>query len=171
MSWPVSLRSAMVWPTPPLKAPAPPESVRSSVVDTDALQVPPNVDLWAACFPEFGPVLRQPGNAARFDRYGRITLDRWSKGRVVVLGDAAHAMPSSRGQGANIGISNAVAFASSVERDHDLDEAIRNWERVQRPAVELIQNEAVRLVLSRALDRGRPETEPVFVPGVTHQQV
>jgi 2-methyl-3-hydroxypyridine 5-carboxylic acid dioxygenase len=145
-------------------------ALMAPISDADALALPPDADLWSGSFPDFEPVLRQAGNAARFDRYGKITLGHWSKGRVVIVGDAAHAMPSSRGQGANVGIGNAVALASFLDGFDDLEEALRCWEQTQRPAVETIQDEAVRLVRSRALDRGRPEQEPHFVPGATHQQ-
>jgi 2-methyl-3-hydroxypyridine 5-carboxylic acid dioxygenase len=146
-------------------------ALMAPVSDEDAVSLPPNVELWSASFPEFEAVLKQADNSARFDRYGRIRLSRWSKGRVAIVGDAAHAMPSSRGQGANVGIGNAVTLASFIDSFDDLDEAVRSWERAQRPAVEAIQDEAVRLVRSRALDRGRPEQEPHFVPGANHQQL
>ncbi len=145
-------------------------ALMAPVSDADAMQLPVNVDLWSASFPEFEPVLNQAENATRFDRYGRITLSQWSKGRVAIVGDAAHAMPSSRGQGANVGLGNAIALASHIEASSDLDRALQRWEQAQRPAVEVIQDEAVRLVRSRALDRGRPEQEPHFVPGATLQQ-
>ncbi|MGE0800324.1 MAG: FAD-dependent oxidoreductase [Lautropia sp.] len=139
--------------------------------DTEAVAMPLNKDLWASSFPDLAPLLALLEDPGRFDRYGMIVLDRWSCGRVAIVGDAAHAMPSSLGQGANVGIGTAVSLASYLSNLDDIDAALRQWEREQRPGVEAVQNEAVHLIHSRALDRGRPEKEPLFVPGLEMQRV
>ena len=56
------------------------------------------------------------------DRWGlfhRPPLGRWTKGRVTLLGDAAHAMAPHHGQGANQSIEDAVVLAGclGVSRD------------------------------------------------------
>ena len=44
-------------------------------------------------------------------------LPRWSRGRAVVVGDAAHAQPPNLGQGANLTFQNALALAEYLDRD------------------------------------------------------
>ncbi|KAJ8609896.1 hypothetical protein CTAYLR_005549 [Chrysophaeum taylorii] len=49
--------------------------------------------------------------ASVFQRFPRFA---WSKGRVILIGDAAHAMPPFLGQGANQAIADAVALADRL---------------------------------------------------------
>ena len=46
-----------------------------------------------------------------------LGLNRWHRGRVVLVGDAAHAMPPFLGQGANQGIQDAVCLAEQLAGD------------------------------------------------------
>ena len=43
-----------------------------------------------------------------------LGLNRWHRGRVVLVGDSAHAMPPFLGQGANQGIQDAVCLADQL---------------------------------------------------------
>jgi 2-polyprenyl-6-methoxyphenol hydroxylase-like FAD-dependent oxidoreductase len=59
----------------------------------------------------------------------------WYRGRVVLIGDAAHANPPNIAQGAAMGIEDAVVLAEEVARPASLDQALarfmaRRWERV-----------------------------------------
>jgi 2-polyprenyl-6-methoxyphenol hydroxylase-like FAD-dependent oxidoreductase len=58
----------------------------------------------------------------------------WSKGRVVLIGDAVHATTPHLGAGACIGIEDAIVLAQELERQETLDDALksfgnRRWER------------------------------------------
>lgn len=140
-------------------------ALMAPIDDSEALQLPLNVELWAENFPDLTPLFARSADPGRVDRYGTIRLNGWSKGRAVVIGDAAHAMPSSLGQGANVGIANAVALTRHLEQEACIDVALCRWEEARRPDTEAIQNEAERLMEARALAKGRPSTEPVYVPG------
>ncbi len=50
--------------------------------------------------------------------YFDVRMRRWHRGRVVALGDAAHATSPQLGQGANLALCDAAALAHSLE-DHD----------------------------------------------------
>ena len=50
----------------------------------------------------------------RWGLFARRPLGRWSRGPVVLLGDAAHAMLPHHGQGANQTIEDAVVLAAEL---------------------------------------------------------
>lgn len=51
----------------------------------------------------------------------------WFKGRVVILGDAAHASTAHLGQGGAMAIEDAVVLAEELGKDIDVDTAFRNY--------------------------------------------
>ncbi len=63
----------------------------------------------------------------------RDPLPRWGHGRVTLLGDAAHPMLPSLGQGANSAIEDAVVLAHAVARHHDPAQALAAYERLRLP--------------------------------------
>ncbi|MEE6261102.1 FAD-dependent oxidoreductase [Plantactinospora sonchi] len=65
------------------------------------------------------------------------TVPTWHRGRVVLVGDAAHAPSSSSGQGASLAIESAVELARCL-RDLPHREAFAGYERLRRPRVEKI---------------------------------
>jgi 2-polyprenyl-6-methoxyphenol hydroxylase-like FAD-dependent oxidoreductase len=64
----------------------------------------------------------------------------WSKGRMVLVGDSAHAPSSSSGQGASLAIESAVQLARCL-RDLPYDQAFAAYEAERRPRVERIIRE------------------------------
>jgi FAD-dependent urate hydroxylase len=64
----------------------------------------------------------------------------WSRGRMVLVGDSAHAPSSSSGQGASLAIEGAVQLARSL-RDLPYDQAFEEYEAERRPRVERIIRE------------------------------
>jgi 2-polyprenyl-6-methoxyphenol hydroxylase-like FAD-dependent oxidoreductase len=70
----------------------------------------------------------------RFDElYVRQPLARWGRGRVTLLGDAAHAMLPHTGQGAAQAIEDAVALALALARGDDIAAALGRYEDVRAP--------------------------------------
>jgi salicylate hydroxylase len=66
--------------------------------------------------------------------YDRDPLERWSKGRVTLLGDSAHAMLPYLGQGAAMAIEDACVLSAAVTRHADvLDQALLAYERFRVP--------------------------------------
>jgi 2-polyprenyl-6-methoxyphenol hydroxylase-like FAD-dependent oxidoreductase len=61
----------------------------------------------------------------------------WTRGRMTLIGDAAHAASSSSGQGASIAIESAVELARCL-RDLPCDQAFAAYEQLRRPRVERI---------------------------------
>lgn len=71
--------------------------------------------------------------------YDRAALPTWRKGRVVLLGDAAHAMLPFMAQGAAQAIEDGVTLARSLEA-FDIDEALVRYEDVRRPRATRVQD-------------------------------
>ena len=78
--------------------------------------------------------------------YDRRPLDAWTNGRLVLLGDAAHAMLPHLGQGANQAIEDGVALSVLLEgRDPtEVPDIVKQYENLRRVRNDVIQAEARR---------------------------
>jgi len=88
-----------------------------------------------------GSVLKQVDKTFRWALYDREPLPTWTKGRLTLLGDAAHPMLPHLGQGANQSIEDGIALATILGR---LDSAVvpaalLAYERLRRERVAQIQ--------------------------------
>lgn len=63
----------------------------------------------------------------RSDLYDLAPTKKWHKGRVVLLGDAAHATTPNLGQGASQAIEDAYALAESLALHSDHEAAFRHY--------------------------------------------
>ncbi|WP_181780134.1 FAD-dependent oxidoreductase [Pseudonocardia pini] len=111
--------------------------------------VPVDVDYWAANFPglpqEFLDRLPQ-GDAIRH-AYSLVRLDRWSAGKVAVIGDACHTLPPTLGQGVGLAVGNARALVHDVAHADDVPAALARWERRIRPVIDTTQDWSMRYEL------------------------
>lgn len=62
----------------------------------------------------------------------RPVLQSWGKGRVTLLGDAAHPMTPNLGQGACMAIEDALVLADALAGDGPVDVALRRYEASRR---------------------------------------
>lgn len=111
-----------------------------------AVEPPLDPAMWRESFPVLAPVLAAFPESPRFDHYEVLRLGRWSEGRVAVVGDAAHAMPPTIGQGAGTAMMNALNLALAVSEADDIEAALAAWEAENRPDTEQTQQISVALV-------------------------
>ncbi|MGW9437823.1 FAD-dependent monooxygenase [Streptomyces sp. NPDC055607] len=78
-----------------------------------------------------------------FDSIALVEMDRWSKGRVVLLGDAAHCASPASGQGTGLALIGAYVLAAELARSGgDHTTAYARYEAHMRPGVERNQRMA-----------------------------
>ena len=77
----------------------------------------------------------------RWALYDRTPLERWSSGRISLLGDAAHAMLPFFGQGAAQAVEDAVALADCLKDagPESAAEALLRYEAIRRPRATEVQ--------------------------------
>jgi salicylate hydroxylase len=68
----------------------------------------------------------------------RPPLQRWSKGRVTLLGDAAHPVVPSLGQGANTAFEDAWQLAECLALEPSIEVTLDAYERCRIPRTEAI---------------------------------
>lgn len=122
--------------------------------DAEAVARPLDSAVWCESFPLLEPILRDLPDAPHADLYEMVAVDSWSSGRVAIVGDAAHAMPPTIGQGAGTAMTNALALATALDatvpEDGDaaaraaaVTEALTAWETAERPATDATQATSV----------------------------
>jgi 2-polyprenyl-6-methoxyphenol hydroxylase-like FAD-dependent oxidoreductase len=108
--------------------------------DEAGSKVPIDVGSWSDHFPRLGSVFellesREPYKAY----YSWVRSKAWSSGRAVLLGDAAHALPPTLGQGSNLAMSNARSLVTYLEHGDDIPAALLAWEGAVRSTTDATQ--------------------------------
>lgn len=79
-----------------------------------------------------------------FDSVEQVHLDRWHRGRVVLLGDSAWCVTLYAGMGVSAGLAGADLLGTMLERHPgDLRRALTEWEAKLRPYIEYYQRNGV----------------------------
>jgi salicylate hydroxylase len=118
------------------------------------------VDAFAGWHPAVTEMVGAIGEMTRWALHDRAPLERWADDRVVLLGDAAHAMLPHQGQGANQTIEDAVLLADllAAASPADVPAALRRYESVRRPRTRRVQRWS-RMVADRMHLPDGPEAE------------
>jgi 2-polyprenyl-6-methoxyphenol hydroxylase-like FAD-dependent oxidoreductase len=102
-------------------------------------------DAWRAelraYWPEVADLVEDKHDPAQFARasYRDVVMRRPYQGRVVFLGDAAHAMSPQLGQGANMALLDAQALATALESAKDVGAALVAYTHTRRAHVPIYQ--------------------------------
>lgn len=83
-------------------------------------------------------------NRTRWGRFTTLSLDRWSTGNTVLLGDAAHTAHYTLGSGTKLALEDAIALASALAGDDSVEAAFASYEQTRRPTVERFKRLAGR---------------------------
>jgi 2-polyprenyl-6-methoxyphenol hydroxylase-like FAD-dependent oxidoreductase len=83
-----------------------------------------------------------PDDVLRNDLYDRDQARQWSRGPVVVVGDAAHPMRPHLGQGGCQGLEDAAVLARFVDGDDHLAGAFARFVAFRRPRVRSLVRES-----------------------------
>jgi 2-polyprenyl-6-methoxyphenol hydroxylase-like FAD-dependent oxidoreductase len=78
----------------------------------------------------------------RWPMYDRAPIDRWTNGRLILLGDAAHPMLQYLAQGACQAIEDAYVLANHATPGTDWPRVLAATERVRVPRAAQVQNAA-----------------------------
>jgi 2-polyprenyl-6-methoxyphenol hydroxylase-like FAD-dependent oxidoreductase len=77
-----------------------------------------------------------------------IELEKWHKGRVVLVGDAAHASSPLMGQGGCMAMEDACVLAAELRAAATVDSAIANYVRRRKSRVEWVQRQSMAIAES-----------------------
>ena len=94
--------------------------------------------------PRIGALLGQVRNTFRWALYDREPLPFWTRGRLTLLGDAAHPMLPHLGQGANQSIEDGMALTTILAKTDrtNVAPALSAYERLRRERVAAVQRGA-----------------------------
>lgn len=84
------------------------------------------------------------GAPPMIDSLTLVNLPRWSKGRITLLGDAAHCLTLVSGQGAGIAIASAEILAHSLDKTSVAEALLQHNARL-RPVIERLQVRSRRM--------------------------
>lgn len=86
-----------------------------------------------------------PDNVIRNDIYDRQSAKQWSRGPVVIIGDAAHPMRPHLGQGGCQGLEDAAVLAELVVARADVSAAFAQFATIRKDRVGPIVRESKRI--------------------------
>ena len=81
-----------------------------------------------------------------------VELGRWSRGRVVLVGDAAHATAPTLAQGAAMALEDALVLVRELQRAANVPTALLGYESRRRPRIKWVSD--------RTRDRDRTRDVP-----------
>jgi 2-polyprenyl-6-methoxyphenol hydroxylase-like FAD-dependent oxidoreductase len=108
----------------------------------------PRYEQWHFPCLDVPEVIRSAYAVYEFPMVDRDPLERWTFGRVTLLGDAAHPMYPIGSNGASQAILDAAALAESLAASPDVDAALADYEAKRRPMAAAI----VRMNRQQGLD-------------------
>ena len=90
---------------------------------------------WHAPIPA---ILEAADNIVVTDTLDVATLPTWSRGRTLLIGDAAHATSPHAGQGASLALEDAMRLGRLMARHEELRQTFQNFEEERRGRAEKI---------------------------------
>jgi 6-hydroxynicotinate 3-monooxygenase len=133
--------------------------VPAAAWDSDEPSLPSSREALMAAFAGFHDDLRRVLEAAEevslWPIYDRERDDRWSGGRIVLLGDACHPMRPFMAAGGAMAVEDAAILSRCLTIFEDTGEAFRSYERTRIPRVAEVQ----RISIENSWMRGPTDTD------------
>ena len=85
-----------------------------------------------------------PNTLYKWALHDRLPMKQWSKGRIIVLGDAAHPMLPFLAQGAAMAIEDGAVLANCIDNFDKVEEALKYFEKIRKPRTSYVQSAARR---------------------------
>jgi salicylate hydroxylase len=89
--------------------------------------------------PRLATLLGIVSSCSKWGLFMRPLTDKWGRGRIQLIGDAAHAMLPNAGQGAGQAFEDAYILSRWLEAERDPVEALASFRRIRIPRVHAIQ--------------------------------
>ena len=94
---------------------------------------------FASFHPDVRAVLAAAPEVHKWGIFERDPLPTWSKGRVVLLGDACHPMTPYMASGAAMALEDAAVLARCLATAGDIEAAFRAYEATRKPRTSAVQ--------------------------------
>jgi 2-polyprenyl-6-methoxyphenol hydroxylase-like FAD-dependent oxidoreductase len=91
--------------------------------------------------PEYLDALKSD-DQLRYDVIEWVDAERWHTGRVLLIGDAAHASPPHMGQGGCMAMEDAVVLADCLDNAQSVQDALDAYVTRRRPRTEWVQEQS-----------------------------
>lgn len=128
---------------------------------------PASAEEFLALYHDFHPdvtgLIRLASSASliKWGLFVRAPLDRWSVGRIALLGDAAHPILPFLGLGAALAIEDAIVVARALEVIPHIDMALRSYHATRAERVARVRLASIRQgELIQAWDVSRASLQP-----------
>jgi 2-polyprenyl-6-methoxyphenol hydroxylase-like FAD-dependent oxidoreductase len=101
------------------------------LADERGRKIPLDIAYWSEHFPKLaseGLFERAQSAESVHHPYPFVNARSWVSGRVALVGDAAHALPPTLGQGAGLSLTNALLLSEYVSANPEVPEALAAWQ-------------------------------------------
>ncbi|EJL69461.1 FAD-dependent oxidoreductase [Chryseobacterium populi] len=105
--------------------------------------------------PVFSKIIKNSHEIIAYPIYDVPKLPHWYKGRVCLIGDAAHGISPHIGQGASLALEDTIVFAELLKKHKDYSMAFHIFQSERQPRVEKIIKSA------RKVGNTKTKTNPI----------
>ena len=95
------------------------------------------------------------GDLGAYPIYDLSGVPRWSRGRVVAVGDAVHATSPSAGQGASLALEDAQALAMCLRAEADHEAAFARYQAMRQPRADKVVDYARKINSQKRVSKSR----------------